>query len=155
MKQVWAKQKGFTIVELLVVIVVIAILAAITIVAYGGISERAKVARANDDLTQLSKAIQVARLNTNQTLIQLTGNSCTRCGDTDGTRIAASIAKIEAASGTNLSSLKVGDPWGNPYYMDENEGENGSCANHDSISLTVTHTGVSGISIPFYSCPGG
>lgn len=40
MKQ-WAKQKGFTIVELLIVIVVIGILAAITIVAYNGIQQRA------------------------------------------------------------------------------------------------------------------
>jgi len=41
----WAKQKkaGFTIVELLIVIVVIAILAAITIVSFNGISERARV----------------------------------------------------------------------------------------------------------------
>ena len=39
----WAKQtRGFTIVELLIVIVVIAILAAITIVAYNGIQNRAK-----------------------------------------------------------------------------------------------------------------
>jgi prepilin-type N-terminal cleavage/methylation domain-containing protein len=41
----WAsyeKQKGFTIVELLIVIVVIAILATITIVSYNGIQQRAK-----------------------------------------------------------------------------------------------------------------
>ena len=36
------KQSGFTIVELLIVVVVIAILAAITIVAYNGIQNRAK-----------------------------------------------------------------------------------------------------------------
>ena len=36
------KEKGFTIVELLIVVVVIAILAAITIVAYNGIQNRAK-----------------------------------------------------------------------------------------------------------------
>ena len=41
----WAKQKGFTIVELLIVIVVIAILAAVTIVAYTGIQQRAKNAQ--------------------------------------------------------------------------------------------------------------
>lgn len=36
------RQRGFTIVELLIVIVVIAILAAITVVAYNGIQTRAK-----------------------------------------------------------------------------------------------------------------
>lgn len=39
------KQRGFTIVELLIVIVVIGILAAITIVAYNGIQQRAKNAQ--------------------------------------------------------------------------------------------------------------
>ncbi|MEP7204972.1 MAG: type II secretion system protein [Candidatus Saccharibacteria bacterium] len=39
-------QSGFTIVELLIVIVVIGILAAITIVAYGGITSRANTAKA-------------------------------------------------------------------------------------------------------------
>lgn len=38
----WSKQTGFTIVELLIVIVVIGILAAITIVAYNGIQARAR-----------------------------------------------------------------------------------------------------------------
>jgi len=40
------KQQGFTIVELLIVIVVIGILAAITIVAYNGIQNRGKAAAA-------------------------------------------------------------------------------------------------------------
>ena len=44
----WVKQKanGFTIVELLIAIVVIAILAAITIVAYNGIQQRTKTSAA-------------------------------------------------------------------------------------------------------------
>lgn len=46
-------QKGFTIVELLIVIVVIGILAAITIVAYNGIQNRAKDTSASEMANQL------------------------------------------------------------------------------------------------------
>jgi prepilin-type N-terminal cleavage/methylation domain-containing protein len=50
---------GFTIVELLIVIVVIAILAAISIVAYNGIQERARFSAMRSDLSSLNKAIQL------------------------------------------------------------------------------------------------
>ena len=50
-----SKQSGFTIVELLIVIVVIAILAAITIVAYNGIQQRAKTSSAASAADNLDK----------------------------------------------------------------------------------------------------
>ena len=53
----WAKQKAFTIVELLIVIVVIAILAAITIVAYTGIQDRARTAALQSAASQAGKKI--------------------------------------------------------------------------------------------------
>lgn len=52
----WAKQKGFTIVELLVVIVVIAILAAITLVVFNGTQSRARDSRRMSDLELLAKS---------------------------------------------------------------------------------------------------
>ncbi|MFZ1250383.1 MAG: LamG-like jellyroll fold domain-containing protein [Candidatus Microsaccharimonas sp.] len=55
------KQAGFTIVELLIVIVVIAILAAITIAAYNGISNRAKQSSLQSTLTNYAKKIEVYR----------------------------------------------------------------------------------------------
>lgn len=143
MNKVWAqKQNGFTIVELLIVIVVIGILAAITIVSYNGIQDRARTAQLNADMQALDKATRAARLLTNGalryvTLSAATGGSC--WGKPDGTDLAAlpktdgcwtsylsALDKISVASGINVRNLV--DPWGRPYYIDENEDEPaGSC----------------------------
>lgn len=53
------KRKGFTIVELLIVIVVIGILAAITIVAYNGIQARARDSIRNQDIKNIAKALEL------------------------------------------------------------------------------------------------
>lgn len=55
----WAKHKqvGFTIVELLIVIVVIAILAAITIVAYNGMQQRSRDSARAQDIASIKKAL--------------------------------------------------------------------------------------------------
>lgn len=53
------KQTGFTIVELLIVIVVIGILAAISIVAYSGVQDRAENARLQSGMSSVNKAIQL------------------------------------------------------------------------------------------------
>ena len=62
----WAKQKGFTIVELLIVIVVIAILAAITIVAYNGVQARAHDSKREADGNGIKKALEVYRVANNR-----------------------------------------------------------------------------------------
>jgi len=54
------KQSGFTLVELLIVIVIIAILAAITIVAYNGIQNRAKTSSAQAAAETLQKKAEAA-----------------------------------------------------------------------------------------------
>ncbi len=60
-------QRAFTIVELLIVIVVIAILAAITIVAYNGIQDRARDSAASSAVTQAAKKIKVWQIENDST----------------------------------------------------------------------------------------
>lgn len=55
---------GFTIVELLIVIVIIGILAAITIVAYNGIQNRARTAAVTSSLAGAAKQLELSKVET-------------------------------------------------------------------------------------------
>lgn len=61
-----ANQRGFTIVELLIVIVVIGILAAITIVAYNGIQNRAADTTVKSDLRNIANKLAVFQADNNR-----------------------------------------------------------------------------------------
>lgn len=159
------KTSGFTIVELLIVIVVIAILAAIVIVAYNGVQTRARDSKIEGDLLQLEQAIRAARVNRNDaTLHDITGSFGTAAGcvytpsaDDISQRNAATetcwseyentLDSISNASEINVRGMK--DPWGRPYYIDENEGEGSACGWNDRLGVferprmyeqwTITH----------------
>lgn len=59
--QQWKEGRGFTIVELLIVVVVIAILAAVTIVAFNGIKDRASSSAMAMDFAQASKMLEAEK----------------------------------------------------------------------------------------------
>lgn len=130
-------RRGFTIVELLIVIVIIGILAALVMGAYNGIQDKARVAKIQTDEKELIKAIISARQSTGNTLLEITGNTWTAdsCFSQDSGTNLATIPKTDACWVTYMQALddistasesnvrNITDPWGRPYYIDENEGE--------------------------------
>ena len=102
------KSKGFTIVELLIVIVVIAILAAITIVAYNGIQQRAHTSSAKTAASSLRKKIEAyaAFNNAYPTFYSTAGtitNTLNNIADTSltGTGIALKGSALTSAPSTD------------------------------------------------------
>lgn len=85
---------GFTIVELLIVIVVIAILATISIVAYNGIQARARTSAHQFTASQAERAIMTYALQANGESISLSG---TLVGFIEG---AGDVALLKPLTGT-------------------------------------------------------
>lgn len=142
MNMAWVNRKGFTIVELLIVIVVIGILAAIVIVAYNGVQKRAADAKTVADTVAIKKAVLAERTLTGQTLYQLfsaagvTGQPCGTWSSTDPlpstlpkthacwTNYYTQLSVLGQAAGMSLNTLRSGDAQGNPYHIDATEGRN-------------------------------
>jgi type IV pilus assembly protein PilA len=83
------KQSGFTIVELLIVIVVIAILAAISIVAYNGIQSRGKASAAQSLANSIVKKAEA--FNTIESTYPATYNGFGNGGGTAGNPAEAKL----------------------------------------------------------------
>lgn len=103
------KDKGFTIVELLIVIVVIAILAAITIVAYNGIQQRA---RNQAKITAATALVKLINSYTISTGTQLPGiPMCLPTGNddynNDGTKDCFNVTDPMAPSNTEKATTNT------------------------------------------------
>lgn len=93
--------RGFTIVELLIVIVVIGILAAITIVAYNGVQNRARTTEAQANAKEVQNKAEVYAADTGDGVFPATGTAFEAIATTD---TAALSPKVEALMGTVLPS---------------------------------------------------
>jgi len=136
------QKKGFTIVELLVVIVVLGVIATIAAMSYGAVQEKTRQKKIDTDIKTIISAIRTARSNTGKNLKDITGSLYTAspcvtkpygtdlatlpASDSCISSYKAALDAIAAASGTTLDD-NMRDPWGRPYLIDENEGELGNC----------------------------
>jgi prepilin-type N-terminal cleavage/methylation domain-containing protein len=124
-------KSGFTIVELLIVIVVIGILATITIVAYNGIQERARVSSVSSALSQAAKKVAVWQVDnvsasptcTNfNSLLDSTGSSCSFSkGDIDYQYTAGTSGAYCVTATAGSTSYKI---------TESTKPTTGGCAGH-------------------------
>lgn len=84
------RTSGFTIVELLIVIVVIGILAAITVVAYNGVQARARDSKRQNDIAEIQIALELYKIDKGvypPTTVTTGGNGYSFSWGTDGSWI--------------------------------------------------------------------
>ncbi|HET9523954.1 MAG TPA: prepilin-type N-terminal cleavage/methylation domain-containing protein [Terrimicrobiaceae bacterium] len=118
--------RGFTIIELLVVVAIIGVLMSLLFPAVQGALDAAKKAQAKNDVTQIATAIMAFDMeygrmpSTNSAPEQLTGgllNALVGSNDTINPRkiVFIEVLNFKRGKGGILNGIFV-DPWAKPYY---------------------------------------
>lgn len=104
-----AKKRGFTLVELLVVVAIVALLAAVLVPRLTSYTEKAREARAAEDIHTLRTIIESYAADEGQGQYPINSNDPT---------VPNSIAAVMQKHGIKWTGDASGitDPWGKPYY---------------------------------------
>ncbi len=146
------KARGFTIVELLIVIVVIAILAAITIVAYNGIQNRAKTSSGQAAANALDKKLEA--FNTINSAYPTYCQFATNSNTPTGTQPAANTPGIGlcVAGGTTAGPEAKVDNVNNMTPVSANGGGtySGTVANSNAVLGYWFCTATTGVNVYYW-----
>lgn len=144
--------KGFTVIELMVVVAIIALLASIILVSLKSSQDKARLSRAQTEMGEIVRSILIAQGEAGKPLNQITvgiandcpstapGSSCVcepnpttdpQCR-TDWKNSLIFIENATNGAVANLANFE-NDPWGRPYILDENE-KSGSCSTKDTLT---------------------
>lgn len=126
------RKHGFTIVELLIVIVVIAILASISVVAYNGIQTRARNSTTSNELQSIEKAMRLYRVDVGSMPLGSDWYSGSGAPSSRwSTEIIANLRSLGYITGNSLET----DAWGQYYIYDNNDCNTGQGGNSYVLSI--------------------
>ena len=119
-----ADSRGFTLIELMIVIAIIGILAAIALIATSSYATRAKVAEATCDLDMIYKAMVLLETDTGEWPGHQTIGEVNKGGGNEVWDLSVGAAGLVNTDGNfpgwegpYLPSVPK-DPWGNDYFLD-------------------------------------
>lgn len=112
---------GFTIVELLIVIVVVAILAAITFVGYSSFQSRAHDAAIRSDFNNIAKLLEIYKIQEGSYPSDPASNPGETCAVGAGTVIYPKLASIEMKLSTGSYNTSTANT--NLLYLASNDGQ--------------------------------
>ena len=131
---------GFTLVELLIVIIVIAILATIVTVSYNGVQNSAKVSAAKNDLANFKKAMLAYKAERGE--LPPTGDSWNY--NTSPPSCPPIDSLIAALRDAGYTGFKAQDPWGNCWGYDDNDCNTGSVGGSSTYIESIGPDGLNG-----------
>ena len=132
------RNKGFTVIELLIVVVIIGLLATMILASLGDARDKAKISKAETVLDHIRTTVASAQITHSKNVLTITGENCSQCSCPAATDLALlpgtddCVLDWENAIDDiiNAHDPTIGggaafytDPWGSPYLLDENEGE--------------------------------
>ena len=131
------RQSGFTIVELLIVIVIIGILATLVIVTFSGVQQKARDSERKTDINAVAGQLEAFYANKGYYPPVVDFNSSTFRAANE---IRLDTKALADPSTPATESLTAGTGAGKVYYMDAKDGSGAACtaANSQCASYTLT-----------------